>query len=50
MNQDQLVGCLIHISRYRFSLVISGLTKMLQKVNEAVSCHYQKKKESDFSF
>lgn len=37
MNQDQLVGCLIHISRYRFSLVISGLTKMLQKVNEAVS-------------
>ncbi|XP_037822930.1 neurofibromin-like, partial [Lucilia sericata] len=35
MSQDQLVGCLIHISRYRFSLVISGLTKMLQRVNEA---------------
>lgn len=37
MSQDQLIGCLIHISRYRFSLVISGLTKMLQRVNEAVS-------------
>lgn len=37
MSQDQLVACLIHISRYRFSLVISGLTKMLQRVNEAVS-------------
>ncbi|XP_034140134.1 neurofibromin-like [Drosophila guanche] len=35
MSQDQLVACLIHISRYRFSLVISGLTKMLQRVNEA---------------
>ncbi|XP_017855685.1 PREDICTED: neurofibromin isoform X1 [Drosophila arizonae] len=35
MSQDQLVTCLIHISRYRFSLVISGLTKMLQRVNEA---------------
>ncbi|XP_073824819.1 neurofibromin 1 isoform X6 [Musca autumnalis] len=35
MSQDQLVNCLIHISRYRFSLVISGLTKMLQRVNEA---------------
>ncbi|XP_053968460.1 neurofibromin isoform X3 [Anastrepha ludens] len=34
ISQDQLSACLIHISRYRFSLVISGLTKMLQRVNE----------------
>ncbi|XP_037923398.1 neurofibromin isoform X2 [Hermetia illucens] len=34
LNQDQLINCLIHISRYRFSLVIAGLTKMLQRVNE----------------
>ncbi|XP_037896099.1 neurofibromin isoform X1 [Glossina fuscipes] len=42
MSQDQLVGCLIHISRYRFSLVISGLTKMLQRVNnEAVQSRHE---------
>ncbi|XP_036229152.1 neurofibromin isoform X3 [Bactrocera oleae] len=35
LSQDQLTACLIQISRYRFSLVISGLTKMLQRVNEA---------------
>ncbi|XP_037955193.1 neurofibromin isoform X2 [Teleopsis dalmanni] len=35
ISQDQLGACLIQISRYRFSLVISGLTKMLQRVNEA---------------
>ncbi|XP_055375510.1 neurofibromin [Condylostylus longicornis] len=35
INQEQLVNCLIQISRYRFSLVISGLTKMLQRVNES---------------
>ncbi|XP_012162697.1 neurofibromin isoform X2 [Ceratitis capitata] len=35
ISQDQLTACLIQISRYRFSLVISGLTKMLQRVNEA---------------
>ncbi|XP_058454713.1 neurofibromin isoform X5 [Malaya genurostris] len=31
---DQTMNCLIQISRYRFSLVISGLTKMLQRMNE----------------
>lgn len=34
VNHDQTMACLIQISRYRFSLVISGLTKMLQRVNE----------------
>jgi len=37
LNQDQTMACLIQISRYRFSLVISGLTKMLQRVNEMVN-------------
>ncbi|XP_020288690.1 neurofibromin isoform X3 [Pseudomyrmex gracilis] len=35
MNEKRSEKCLIEISRYRFSLVISGLTKMLQRVNEA---------------
>ncbi|XP_053692655.1 neurofibromin isoform X1 [Sabethes cyaneus] len=34
LSIDQTMNCLIQISRYRFSLVISGLTKMLQRVNE----------------
>ncbi|XP_055612148.1 neurofibromin isoform X5 [Uranotaenia lowii] len=34
LSIDQTMTCLIQISRYRFSLVISGLTKMLQRVNE----------------
>ncbi|XP_046387119.1 neurofibromin isoform X3 [Ischnura elegans] len=34
VNVEQNKNCLIQISRYRFSLVISGLTKILQKVNE----------------
>ncbi|KAG8232722.1 hypothetical protein J437_LFUL013315, partial [Ladona fulva] len=34
VNIEQNKNCLIQISRYRFSLVISGLTKILQKVNE----------------
>jgi neurofibromin 1 len=33
---DQNQRCLIEISRHRFSLVISGLTKILQRVNELV--------------
>lgn len=37
LSIDQTMTCLIQISRYRFSLVISGLTKMLQRVNEIVS-------------
>ncbi|XP_015607506.1 neurofibromin isoform X2 [Cephus cinctus] len=34
INDEKNKKCLIQISRYRFSLVISGLTKMLQRVNE----------------
>ncbi|XP_063221250.1 neurofibromin isoform X2 [Bacillus rossius redtenbacheri] len=34
INEEQNKKCLIQISRYRFSLVISGLTKILQRVNE----------------
>lgn len=37
LSIDETMNCLIQISRYRFSLVISGLTKMLQRVNEIVS-------------
>jgi hypothetical protein len=37
MEQTLIEQSLIQISRYRFSLVISGLTKMLQRVNEIVS-------------
>ncbi|XP_058119476.1 neurofibromin isoform X4 [Anopheles coustani] len=38
LSIDETMNCLIQISRYRFSLVISGLTKMLQRVNEIVTC------------
>lgn len=34
VNEKRSKKCLIEISRYRFSLVISGLTKILQRVNE----------------
>jgi len=34
VNGKRSKRCLIEISRYRFSLVISGLTKILQRVNE----------------
>nr|XP_037875143.1 neurofibromin isoform X8 [Bombyx mori] len=34
INEEQCKACLVQISRYRFSLVISGLTKILQRVNE----------------
>lgn len=37
VNEEQIKVCLIQISRYRFSLVIAGLTKILQKINEMVS-------------
>ncbi|XP_050358342.1 neurofibromin-like isoform X3 [Nymphalis io] len=37
-NEEQLMknskACLVQISRHRFSLVIAGLTKILQRVNE----------------
>lgn len=36
LNQAQTSASLIQISRYRFSLVIQGLTKHLQRVNELV--------------
>lgn len=35
--EQNIEQSLIQISRYRFSLVIVGLTKMLQRVNEIVS-------------
>lgn len=35
--EQNIEQSLIQISRYRFSLVIVGLTKMLQRVNETVS-------------
>ncbi|KAG7207079.1 hypothetical protein KM043_000959 [Ampulex compressa] len=38
LNEERNKKCLIQISRYRFSLVISGLTKILQRVNEMVPC------------
>lgn len=34
VNEERNKKCLIEISQYRFSLVISGLTKMLQRVND----------------
>ncbi|KAF6216642.1 hypothetical protein GE061_000988 [Apolygus lucorum] len=34
INEEQFQACLIEISRSKFSLVISGLTKILQRVNE----------------
>nr|XP_024217524.1 uncharacterized protein LOC112210982 [Halyomorpha halys] len=34
INEEQNQACLIQISRHKFSLVISGLTKILQRVNE----------------
>lgn len=37
---EQNKECLIQISRYKFSLVISGLTKILQRVNESVTTFY----------
>ncbi|RVE54409.1 hypothetical protein evm_000894 [Chilo suppressalis] len=34
INEEQCKACLVQISRHRFSLVISGLTKILQRINE----------------
>ena len=33
-NVEQNKECLIKISKYKFSLVLTGLTKILQKANE----------------
>ncbi|KAG7295599.1 hypothetical protein JYU34_021868 [Plutella xylostella] len=34
INEEQCKACLVQISRHRFSLVIAGLTKILQRVSE----------------
>lgn len=34
VNEERNMKCLIEISQYRFSLVISGLLKVLQRVND----------------
>ncbi|XP_063836459.1 neurofibromin-like [Ostrinia nubilalis] len=37
LTEEQCKACLVQISRHRFSLVIAGLTKILQRINEQVS-------------
>lgn len=37
-NYEHTMTCLIQISRYKFSLILAGLTKALQRTNESVSC------------
>ncbi|XP_028166056.1 neurofibromin-like [Ostrinia furnacalis] len=34
LTEEQCKACLVQISRHRFSLVIAGLTKILQRINE----------------
>ena len=38
-NVQQNKDCLIQISKFKFSLVISGLTKILQRINELRPTH-----------
>ena len=38
-NVQQNKDCLIQISKFKFSLVISGLTKILQRINELTPTH-----------
>lgn len=38
LNYEQTMTCLIEISRYKFSLILAGLTKALQRTSESVSC------------
>lgn len=33
---EHTMNCLIQISRYKFSLILAGLTKALQRTNESV--------------
>ncbi|GBP42984.1 Neurofibromin [Eumeta japonica] len=40
INEEQCKACLVQISRHRFSLVIAGLTKILQRVNEMSSLNF----------
>ena len=38
-NVQQNKDCIIQISKFKFSLVISGLTKILQRINELRPTH-----------
>lgn len=49
MEQSLIEQSLIQISRYRFSLVIVGLNKMLQRVNEIVRIIFKFFKIKKFS-
>lgn len=37
LNYEHTMSCLIQISRYKFSLILGGLTKALQRTSESVS-------------
>lgn len=37
VNYEQIMTCLIQISRYKFSLILAGLTKALQRTTETVN-------------
>lgn len=37
LNYEHTMTCLIQISRYKFSLILAGLTKALQRTSESVS-------------
>lgn len=39
-NYEHTMNCLIQISRYKFSLILAGLTKALQRTNESVGFNY----------
>ena len=41
VNVQQNKECLIQISKFKFSLVISGLTKILQRINELRPSHME---------
>ena len=41
INVQQNKECLIQISKFKFSLVISGLTKILQRINELRPSHLE---------
>ena len=41
INVQQNKECLIQISKFKFSLVISGLTKILQRINELRPSHME---------
>ncbi|CAN7985402.1 unnamed protein product [Ixodes hexagonus] len=48
INVEQNKECLINISEYKFSLVISGLTKILHSVNERAHSQIQPEFEKNF--